>query len=360
MHALLPAMAGQIRCIYIDPPYNTGNRFTHYDDAAESVQWLAFMRERLVLMRALLREDGVILVSIGDDECAYLKVLMDEIFGRRHFCGTLVWEKKKKPSFLDRQMGSVTEFILAYAKNRALAGPFVYGETTVGKRYPINNAGNGLRVLRFDAGKVRFACPDGVYPPQDMSGGKIVTRLLDAVEIREGTNAQAFRLEGEWRYAQAKLDAIMAANEPITISQAPFRPNHIKSGGEPKKLKNLLSLSHYQMSTYEDATEESRSLFGAQAFAYPKPERLIYTLLSATTRPGDWVLDAFAGSGTTGAVAHKMGRRWILIEQGEHCQTHIIPRLRRVVDGSDGVGVTALTAWQGGGGFRCFNVEERV
>ncbi len=355
MHSLASEFTAKIKCIYIDPPYNTGNRFSHYDDDVEHTRWLEFMQARLEALRPLLREDGVIFVSIGDEECAYLKVLMDGIFGRKNFCGTLVWEKKKKPSFLDRHMGSVTEFILAYVKNRALAGPFTHGTTTHGKKYPLNNAGNGVRVLRFDAGSVQFNCADGFYMAQDMSQGAIVTRLLDDVEVKNGVNTQAFRLEGEWRYSQETLDTIMTAGESLTISKAPFRPNHIKPGGAPKKLKNLISLAHYDIGTYEDATEESRRLFGDQdAFDYPKPEQLMHLLLNSATRQNDWVLDAFAGSGTTGAVAHKMNRRWMMIEQGEHCRTHLLPRMQKVTDGQDPGGVTSLTGWQGGGGFQYF------
>ncbi|HEY9686931.1 MAG TPA: site-specific DNA-methyltransferase [Coleofasciculaceae cyanobacterium] len=359
LEALLPEFGARLRCIYIDPPYNTGNRFTHYPDDLEHTRWLHFMRERLVLMKDLLAEEGVIFVSIGDEECAYLKVLMDEIFGRQNFCGTLVWEKKKKPSFLDRNMGSVTEFILAYARNRQMTGPFIYGQTTVDKRYPLNNAGNTLGFLHFDAGKVRFGCPDGWYEPQDMSEGRIVTRLLDRFQVRNGVNMKPFRLEGEWRYSQAKLDAVIQAGESIIISKVPFRPNHIKPGGEPKKLKNLLDIAHYQMSTYEDATEESRQLFGtAGAFDYPKPEKLLQVLLGAVTQPGDWILDAFAGSGTTGAVAHKMGRQWIMIEHGPHCLTHLVPRLRQVAEGQDRGGIGTTLGWQGGGGFRFFQIAQ--
>jgi adenine-specific DNA-methyltransferase len=358
MQALLPEFTEQIKCVYIDPPYNTGHRFSHYNDDVESVAWLSQLGERLTLMRELLRPDGVLLVSIGDEEAAYLKVLLDGIFGRANYCGTLVWEKKRKPSFLDRNLGSVTEFILAYAKNRDLAGPFVGGETTLHKRYPLNNAGNGLRVLRFNAGAVQFACPDGYYPPEDMSGGAIITRLLDGVTVRAGRNVNAFTLEGEWRYSQDTLNQLMQAGEQITISKVPFRPNYIQSRQKAKKMKNLLSAAHYPMSTYEDATEESRALFGPAAFDYPKPERLIQILLNAVTQPGDWVLDAFAGSGTTGAVAHKMRRRWIMIEQGQHCLTHIRPRLQKVANHQDPGGVTALTHWAGGGGFRFFELDD--
>ncbi len=357
LKALEQEFFGKIKCVYIDPPYNTGSAFEHYDDGLEHSLWLGLMRDRLELLKNLLRDDGVLFVQIDDNEQAYLKVLLDEIFGRRNFCGQFIWEKKKKPSFLNSNMGVVTEYILAYSPNRLRSPPFIGGVTTEGKKYPLNNAGNSVQTLRFSPCSVRFYCPDGVYQPQDMSEGNIITRLLDSLIVENGTNRNAFRLEGEWRYSQRKLDEIILAEEPLIISKVPFRPNHVKAGGEDKKLKNLLSIAHYQMATYEDSNAESRELFGiGNTFDYPKPEKLLHTLIEAVTEPGDWVLDSFAGSGTTGAVAHKMGRRWIMVELGEHCDTHILPRLRRVVDGTDAGGVTAATGWKGGGGFRYYHL----
>lgn len=356
LKALEAEYTGRIKCIYIDPPYNTGSALTHYDDGISHSLWLSLMRERLELLQKLVSDDGILFVSIDDEELAYLKVILDEIFGRKNFSGMLIWEKKKKPSFLNVNMGVVTEYILAYAKRREQSPAFIGGLTTTGKKYPLNNAGNGVRTLSFPTNSVIFRCPDQAFEPQDMSEGNIVTELLDRFEIRNGRNARLFRLKGEWRYSQEKLNQILASGEAIVISKAPFRPNHIKTGGEPKKLKNLLGTSD-GMSTYEDATAETRALFGTRnAFDYPKPEKLISTLISAVTKEGDWVLDSFAGSGTTGAVAHKMGRRWIMVELGEHCHTHIIPRLKKVIDGKDPGGITEAVGWKGGGGFRYYRL----
>ena len=356
LKALEARFAGRIKCIYIDPPYNTGAAFADYDDGLEHSTWLTLMRERLELLARLLAPEGVILVSIDDNEAAYLKVLMDEVFGRSNSCGTFIWEKKKKPSFLHASMGSVTEFILAYARDRSRAPAFTFGATTAGKKYPLNNAGNGVRIIEFPPGSVTFSCDDQSFEPQDMSAGKIKTRLLDRVEVREGRNVGGFRLEGEWRYSPERVLEILAAGEEIRISKSPFRPNHIKAGGEPKKVKNLLSRETYDIPTYEDATAESRALFGDAAFAYPKPEGLIAFLLECTTKKGDLVLDSFAGSGTTGAVAHKMGRRWIMVEIGQQAMTHVQPRLAGVIDGADGGGVTEAQGWRGGGGFRFYRL----
>ena len=188
-----------------------------------------------------------------------------------------------------------------------------------------------------------------------MSGGAIYTKLLDTLVIKDGYNESDFRLEGEWRYSQQRLNEIVANGEDIVISKIPFRPNHVKKGGEPKKMKNLLSVAHYNMSTYEDATMESTALFGKNSFDYPKPEMLISTLIGAVTRPGELILDSFVGSGTTSAVAHKMGRRWIGVELGDHAYTHSAVRMKKVIDGEQG-GISKSVNWQGGGGFKFYEL----
>jgi adenine-specific DNA-methyltransferase len=165
-------------------------------------------------------------------------------------------------------------------------------------------------------------------------------------------------LEGEWRYSQQKLDQIMAAGEELLISKLPFRPNHIRSDVAPKRMKNLLSVAHFNLPTYEDATEETLKLFPDAPFDYPKPEKLILTLIEASTKPGDLVLDAFLGSGTTAAAAQKSGRKWIGIEAGIHCLTHAADRLKMVCQGVDGGGVTQETGWDGGGGFMAYSLRD--
>lgn len=266
LKALLPKYAGKIKCIYIDPPYNTGNEDWCYNDNVNSPlmkawlnnegnpvdkedlerhdKWLCMMWPRLQLLRELLSEDGVIFVSIDDNERHRLRSIMDEIFGEDNFTGEFVWERKKKPSFLDRNMGIVTEYILSYAKNKRQSPSFIEGLTTKGKKYPINNAGNGLKVLSFPKGSVLFRCPDQIFRPQDMSEGNIKTILLDDLMVVNGKNVDVFRLEGEWRYSQETINQIISKNEQIVISRNPFRPNHIKNGDEPKKIKNLLSRGH--------------------------------------------------------------------------------------------------------------------
>lgn len=356
LKALEDKYTDQVKCVYIDPPYNTGAAFEHYNDNMEHSTWLRLMAGRLKSIKKLLRSDGVLFISIDDDECHYLKILCDETFGRENFCGSFVWERKKKPSFLSN-MGVVTEYVLAYAKDKKNSPPFIYGTTTKGKKYPLNNAGNTLATLTFPAGSVCFKMSDQIVSAQDMSGGNIVTKLLNDVSIKDGINQNEFKLEGEWRYSQDSLNKIIASGEQIVISKVPFRPNHVKEGGKPKKMKNLLSVAHYGMATNEDATTESEILFGNdEAFDNPKPEMLISTLIGAVTDEGDLVLDSFLGSGTTAAVAHKMGRRWIGIEMGDHAYTHCKTRLDKVIAGEDNGGITKEMNWQGGGGYRFYEL----
>ena len=250
---LQKSYAARVRLIFIDPPYNTGKDFIYPDDYRDSIRnylrltsqvdgegaavssnpeasgrfhtnWLNMMYPRLFLARHLLQPEGVLLASIDDTEVHNLRLICDDIFGVENFCGCFVWEKKKKPSFLDRNMGSVTDYIVAYAKDRRMTPPFVAGSVEAGKRYPFNNAGNPQSILRFPPRSVNFSCQDQVVPAQDMSDGNIVTELLDDVEILNGTNTNEFRLRGEWRYSQARLDSYIAADAEIVISKIPFRP----------------------------------------------------------------------------------------------------------------------------------------
>jgi len=146
LKALLQEYEGKVKCIYIDPPYNTGNAFEHYDDSVEHSLWLSLMKPRLELLRMLLKDDGVIFISIDDEEYPYLRIICDEVFNRNNFCGSLVWEKKKKPSFLSN-MGSITEYILSYSKDKTFSPDFVFGETTKGKiTLDLKESGDILRL----------------------------------------------------------------------------------------------------------------------------------------------------------------------------------------------------------------------
>jgi adenine-specific DNA-methyltransferase len=324
---LQKSYAGKIKLIYIDPPYNTGKDFVYPDNFQDNIrnyheltgqveggqklssnteasgrfhtEWLNMMYPRLKLARNLLRSDGVVFISIDDNEADNLIKICSELFGDENFCGVFIWEKKKKPSFLDGNMGSVTDYIVCFAKDRPSSPSFAAGVVEDGKKYPFNNAGNGIQVLTFPPKSVTFTCADGKVPSQDMSEGNIKTELLDDLEIVGGHNVRAFRLRGEWRYSQTKLDEFVQANAEIVISKPPFRPNYVNRSGEMKKTANLLSHRTNGVPTNEDATEEIRQLFGADVMSHPKPSGLMKYLVRTVTGDGDIVLDFFAGSGTT-------------------------------------------------------------
>ena len=349
---LQKSYAGKVKLIYIDPPYNTGKDFVYPDDYRDNIQnyleltgqidgekgklssnteasgrfhtdWLNMMYPRLKLARNLLRGDGVILISISDEEMHNLHSICDEIFGYENFCGTFVWEKKKKPSFLDRSMGTVTDYIVTYAKDRSRSPAFTAGAVEEGKKYPFNNAGNNLAVLKFPAESVAFGLVDQVIEAQDMSEGNIKTELLDDVHVQNGTNCNPFRLRGEWRYSQSKLDEFVATRAEISISKTPFRPNYVNRSGEQKKTANLLSYRINAVPTNEDATEDARRVFGDDVVDYPKPEGLLKYLVRAISHGDDLILDFFAGSGTTASgvwrqnIEDSCARRFILVQLPE-------------------------------------------
>lgn len=329
---------GTVKMIYIDPPYNTGNDFIYPDDYVESLQtyleytsqvdsegkkfstntdtdgrfhskWLNMMYPRLYLARNLLREDGVIFISIDDNEVRNLRALCDELFGEENYCGTFVWEKKKKPSFLNANLGVTTEYVVAYARTRSTAPPFVVGKVEQGKLYPFNNAGNPLAILTFPPGSVQFWMDEGQIEPQDMSEGNIRTELLDVVVVKGGRNANSFRLRGEWRYSQARVDELAAEHAEIVIRRIPFRPNYVNRGDRDKKIANLLTVKGTNTPTYEDATDELRALFGGDVIEYPKPVGLLEALVRAVTSGRDLVVDFFAGSGTTAHAVLNLNRQ---------------------------------------------------
>tara|TARA_R110000822_G_scaffold56144_15_gene142101 strand:- start:35140 stop:37068 length:1929 start_codon:yes stop_codon:yes gene_type:complete len=348
---------GRVKMIYIDPPYNTGKDFIYADDFSENAEhflrrsnqkdeegirlianldsngrfhsdWLSMIYPRLKIARTLLADDGLLFVSIGEQEVDNLLRLTKEIFGEENFVTTFLRQRKKKPSFLHANVGSMFEYVVCIARNRILAPPFSVDVTTAGKKYPINNAGNSMGILTFPAGSVRFSLGNASYEPQDMSEGNIVTRLLDKVVVVGNRNVAPFRLEGEFRYSQSRLEEIIKAGELITISKAPFRPNHIKTGGEVKKMHNFLSPETYRAGTNEDATEELTGLFGSPLFDNPKPASLIRVLCSAVTHndPNALVMDFFCGSGSTADAVIQLNaedggnRRFIMVQLPESCE----------------------------------------
>ena len=334
LKALIPVYAGRVKCIFIDPPYNTQSAFEHYDDKLEHSQWLSMMYPRLVLLRELLAEDGSIWVSIDDNEAHYLKVLMDEVFGRANFVTTVIWEKADSPRTSARQFSSDHDFIFVYARHPDWT--------------PIKLA----RTAESDA---IYSNPDndqrGVWLPGDPYANKPYSRGQYSVA---GPTGRIFSPPPGryWRISEEKLRTLDADGRIWWGPSGDARPSIKRYLSEVSDLVPRTLWHKDAVGSNRTSKNEMRALFpGQESFGTPKPERLLQRALHIATNPGDLVLDSFLGSGTTAAVAHKMGRRYIGIEMGEHARTHCIPRLQKVIDGEQG-GISEAVGWKGGGGFR--------
>ena len=336
LKALVPHYAAAVNCVFIDPPYNTRKDFPHYQDNLEHSQWLEMMQPRLALLHELIAENGSIWIVIDDDEAHYLKVLMDEIFGRKNFVANVVWQKKFSPQNDAKWFSDNHDHILVYAKRKDnwKINWLPRGDEAVGRYHNPDNDPRG--VWTSSDFSVRSYTPEYDYPITLPSG-----RVVRPAESRC------------WCSTEAKFREFVADNRIWFGEDGDNKPRmkkfltEVKSGVTP-----LTIWPHGEVGNNQDAKKEVKAFNLDSVFTTPKPERLIMRVLQLATREGDLVLDSFLGSGTTAAVAHKMGRRWIGIEMGEHAKTHCIPRLKAVVDGKDGGGITAAAEWQGGGGFR--------
>lgn len=337
LKALIPLYAGRVKCIYIDPPYNTKSAFEHYDDNLEHSKWLSLMYPRLELLRELLSEDGVIFVNLDENEHSYQKVMMDEIFGRKNYLGDLIWKKRKGGGNDSRFFALDHDYIIVFTKNAnkdfhpvkwrvSQTEEYLkrYKEKDEdGRRYYWDTlARDGLQNPIL----IELDCPDG--DKITINSQKSLQTVLDGSKNGE---VRFKKIKGKWG-----------------VHHKVYMP-------EGQVLRSVLD----GVGTNKTANDEQELLFGNNPFDYPKPENLLKTIIELVTNPGDLVLDSFLGSGTTCAVAHKMGRRYIGIEMGEHSVTHCAPRLQKVVDGEQG-GISEAVNWQGGGGFRFYRLGETV
>lgn len=343
LKALEQEFAGKVKCIFIDPPYNTGSAFTHYDDGIEHSIWLSMMQERLTLLRNLLANDGSIWISIDDNEMAYLRVLLDEIFGRRNFIAQAVWQKVYSPKSTAKHLSTSHDYIICYAKDESIWKPNLLPRAEKQNKAYRNpdqdprgkwKAGDLSARNYYSLGRYPITAPSGRVipgPPQGMY----------------------------WRVSEQKLHELNAdgriwwGNDGNNVPAIKRFLSEVKEGIVPQTWWSYEEVGHNQA-----AKQHLKELLPKEEelFITPKPEGLLERILHIASNTGDWVLDSFAGSGTTGAVAHKMGRRWIMVELGEHIHTHIIPRMRKVVDGDDPGGITRAVDWKGGGGFRYFRL----
>jgi adenine-specific DNA-methyltransferase len=338
LKALERDYTGKIKCIYIDPPYNTGHLFDHYDDGLEHSEWLQFMRPRLEIMRRLLTEDGSIWISIDDDECHYLKVLCDEVFGRENFVANVIWQKKYAPQNDARYLSDTHDHLLVYVKN-----------------LDTNNRARWL-LPRSEEMDARYKNPDndprGPWQSDNLLRKDEQTSGLYTITTPSGRKCvppkgTSWRLSTSSFQNYMKDSRIWFGADGNNVPRLKRFISEVQQGVTAKTL-----WLREEVGDNQEAKREARLFNEQDVFQTPKPERLIHRILHLATEPGDIVLDCFAGSGTTGAVAHKMGRRWIMVELGDHCHTHIIPRLKQVIDGTDQGGISKMVDWQGGGGYR--------
>ena len=344
LKALLPLYRAQVKCIFIDPPYNTKSAFEHYDDNLEHSQWLSMMLPRLQLLREFLREDGSIWVTIDDNEGHYLKVLMDEVFGRRSFVANVVWRSSDNSNNDAKTFSMDHNHLMVYAKSPGWLTN--KGSSDEAKRSHFRNPDNDPRGPWFDGNPLNSPNPR--------------ENLKYELIAPNGNRIQPPR--NGWRWERETIAEKLATgeirfNESMRGIKRRTYLNEMK-GLPPSTLwTDLLQTGHNrQAKTEQKALAHSKD---ESLFATPKPERLLFEVLQIATNPKDLILDSFLGSGTTAAVAHKMGRRWIGIEMGAHAATHCLPRLEKVIAGEQG-GISAAVNWQGGGGLRFMRLGETV
>ena len=342
LKSLMPYVAGRVKCVFIDPPYNTGSAFEHYDDNIEHSTWLSLMYPRLELLRDLLAEDGSVWVSIDDNEAHYLKVIMDEVFGRKNFIANVLWQKRTSPD-ARLQISQAHDHVLCYARS---IERYVFGKLPLSEKQSksYKNPDND---------------PRGPWASTDYSAQGFRPNQMYTI-VTPGGKSYSPPPGNCWKNVESVFQTLVADNR-IWFG---------KDGRGVPRRKTFLSESegrvpwtwweNAEVGHNQEAKNETKELFDKDdVFATPKPERLIQRVLQIATNPGDLVLDSFLGSGTTAAVAHKMGRRWIGIEMGAHAVTHCAPRLKKVVEGEPG-GISKAVGWTGGGGFRFCRLGEAV
>ena len=343
LKALESKFAGQVKCIYIDPPYNTGSAFEHYDDSLEHSQWLNLMRPRLEILWKLLSEDGSLWISIDDDEQAYMKVLCDELFGRSSFIASIIWQKRTSPD-MRAVISDGHDYILVYAKDKDLF-------KQVRNRLPLSEEQRKSYKNPDNDPRGPWTSTDCTAQAGHGTADQFYTLTTPAGRVIELPKSLC------WRFTKERMEEEIAAGR-IWLGKdgtgVPRKKTYLKdsTGVVPWTLWMNKEVGHNQ-----EAKKENNALFGSSnAFDTPKPERLIERIIHIASNPGDLVLDSFLGSGTTAAVAQKMGRRWIGVEMGNHAYTHCKVRMDKVIAGQDPGGITKAQNWQGGGGYRFYEV----
>ncbi len=344
LKALEQKFAGKVKCVFIDPPYNTGAAFEHYDDGVEHSLWLSLMRDRLELLRRLLSDDGSIWITVDDHEVHYLKLVCDEVFGRANGRAFVTWQRKYSVSNNFRGIASLCDFVLVYGKSDLFKNNLLPRTEESAGRYtnPDNDSRGPWKAVDYLNQASPAQRPNLCYDIVNPNTGFVARNDRKAWKYDPESHARHIAEKRIW----------WGASGTNTVPALKLFLSEVRDGMTPHNW-----WPHEEVGHTDEAKKESMAIFGAtNAFGTPKPERLLKRVLELSTSPGDLVLDSFAGSGTTGAVAHKMGRRWIMVELGAHATTHIVPRLKKVIDGQDSGGVTEATGWKGGGGFRFYKL----
>lgn len=343
LKALEQQYAGQVKCIYIDPPYNAASMNEYYDDNIEHSVWLSKMSARLRLLANLLREDGSIWISIDDTEYAYLRVLCDEIFGRDNFVTTVIWEKRKSRE--NRRCFSFKhDYILVFAKNKSIfegvRNLVPMTDDALGRYKNPDNDPRGVWQSVAITAQAGHATPSQFYEITTPGGRKITPPTGNC-----------------WRFTQKRLHELIADNRIYFGEDGNNVPRQKKFLSENENAGLTPETIWYSddVGTTDTAKRHSNIIFEGRGFDNPKPEDLVRRVIEIASNTGDIVLDSFLGSGTTAAVAHKIGRKYIGIELGQHCYTHCIPRLQKVIDGADD-GISSLVDWKGGGGYKFYEL----
>ena len=374
LKALEQEFEGRVQAAYIDPPFNTGEAFDNYDDGIEHSIWLDLMHKRLSLLHRLLHKSGTVFIHIDDNELGYLIALTDEIFGRNNRISVITFKQSSVSGPKARNPGvvSIANYILVYSKNKSSwKNSNVYRAISRDDRYAkfIENFDAPHSEWRFMPLKEAFCRFHGVKDKElDCKFGSRLETYLEKFVLEHSDRVVRTARVADEDVNEDARDALKKSREEINVVQHSARDElddfYFINGEQIAFYKNkarsidgMYVTAERIANLWDDLLSNNLHKEGAVSFKNgKKPEALIKRCLEVATSPGDLVLDSFAGSGTTGAVAHKMGRRWIMVERGEHAVTHIIPRMRAVVEGADTSGVTKAVDWKGGGGFRYYRL----
>jgi adenine-specific DNA-methyltransferase len=345
LKALEQEFSGRVRCVFIDPPYNTGSAFLHYDDGIEHSLWMTLIRDRIEMIHRLLADNGTLWISLDDTEAHYLKVLADEVFGRQNFVANVIWQKKYAKQNDAKWLSTSHDHVLVYAKHKDTWRPNQIqraGDQLKGYSNPDNDPRGPWQSVVYTCAKTRAERPNLYYPITHPRTGAQVLPSESRVWGYDRARHEQHTREGRvwWGQHQEK--------------DKPRLKSYLREVGEGIVPDTLWLRS--EVGDNQDAKREALAFNREETFSTPKPEKLVQRVIEIASSPGDLVLDSFLGSGTTAAVAHKTGRRWIGVEVGDHAVTHCAPRLRKVIDGEDPGGVTESVGWQGGGGFRFYRL----